>query len=220
MKRRGLPRLVEALVAGLALLLTLPTIALAAAAVALTSPGSPLFRQKRMGARGVPFVMYKLRTMRPTTGARVTKAGDPRVTRVGGVLRRWKIDELPELWNVVKGDMRLVGPRPEVPELVDMRNILWQEALAYPPGVTDPVTLRLRDEEQLLEAIGSGWQDFYRTILQPYKLQHYLEYQRHRTWRSDVSVLCQTGQAVLRLTRRQRVEGIRREINEMSVWDA
>lgn len=199
--RPGLPRPVEAALAGSALVIALPAIVAAGAAIAVTSPGPVLFRQKRIGECGRPFTMYKLRTMRVASGASVTAAGDHRITAVGRVLRKFKIDELPELWNVVRGDMRLVGPRPEVPELVDMRNALWREALTSAPGLTDPVTLRLRNEEAVLRAAGDKWESFYTSALQPHKLRGYVEYQRRRTWRSDLVVLVRTVVAIAGLHR-------------------
>jgi lipopolysaccharide/colanic/teichoic acid biosynthesis glycosyltransferase len=119
--------------------------------------------------------------------------------REGSLLRKLKIDELPELWNVVKGEMRLVGPRPEVPSLVDLDDPLWVETLSCPPGITDPMTLKLRDEESLLRAAGGDPERFYKTALQPFKLRGYVQYQRRRTWRTDVMVLAQTAAAIVRL---------------------
>ncbi len=113
------------------------------------------------------------------------------------MLRRSKLDELPELWNVLKGEMSLVGPRPEVPELVDPADPLWKEVLGVRPGLTDPVTVRLRDEEALMAGIEGDRDAFYRETLQPLKLRGYCEYLRRRTWHSDVGVLWETLLAVL-----------------------
>jgi lipopolysaccharide/colanic/teichoic acid biosynthesis glycosyltransferase len=187
-------------VAAAGLLLAGPIIALAAAAVAATSGTPVLFRQSRVGRDGRLFTMYKLRTMTAGSGGpSVTAAGDRRITGVGRLLRQLKIDELPELWNVVRGDMRLVGPRPEVPGLVDLANPLWQEALRAAPGITDPMTLQLRDEEAILRRAGGDSERFYRAVLQPFKLCGYVEYQRVRTWRTDLGVLVRTAAAVVRL---------------------
>jgi lipopolysaccharide/colanic/teichoic acid biosynthesis glycosyltransferase len=144
--------------------------------------------------------MCKLRSMAPTAGGpSVTACGDRRVTPVGRILRKLKIDELPELWHVVKGEMSLVGPRPEVPGLVDLSDPLWVETLSCPPGITDPMTLKLRDEESLLHAAGGDPEHFYKTALQPFKLRGYVQYQRRRTWRTDVIVLARTVAAIVRL---------------------
>jgi lipopolysaccharide/colanic/teichoic acid biosynthesis glycosyltransferase len=199
-KTPGLPRWVEAPIAAGVLAASAPLIALGAVAMAMTSAGPVIFRQQRMGRGGRPFTMYKLRTMAAmASGPSVTAAGDRRITPAGRILRKLKIDELPELWNVVIGDMRLVGPRPEVPALVDLQSPLWAETLAGAPGITDPMTLKLRDEESLLRAAGGDCEQFYKDRLQPYKLRGYVDYQRRRTWRSDLLVLMRTAAAVVRL---------------------
>src|SRR6267143_1863902 len=110
----GIPRSVEAVVSLAALVVCMPVLALAAAAIAVTSRGPVIFRQQRVGLGGRAFLLYKLRTMRLEPGGpQVTAGDDARVTWVGRLLRRTKVDELPELWNVLKGEMSLVGPRPE-----------------------------------------------------------------------------------------------------------
>jgi lipopolysaccharide/colanic/teichoic acid biosynthesis glycosyltransferase len=125
--KNGLPRLVDASIALAGLVIVAPLIALSAIAVAVTSRGPVIFRQKRMGRKGRPFTMYKLRTMRMTnSGPQVTAGDDARVTSVGKFLRKTKLDELPELWNVLKGDMSLIGPRPEVPRYVDPDDPMWR----------------------------------------------------------------------------------------------
>ncbi len=193
----GLPRAVEIPLAVVGLLLAAPVIGLAAVAVALTSGLPIFFRQTRVGRDGAPFRLIKLRTMRSDTGApRVTARGDSRVTLAGAVLRRTKIDELPELWNVLRGDMAFVGPRPEVPEYVDLSDPRWMEVLRARPGLTDPVTLRLREEEVLMAGVTGDRDLFYRETLQPWKLRGYAEYLRERNWRSDLRVLLQTAFAV------------------------
>lgn len=195
--KAGLPHPVDAVLALLGLVVTAPLIALAALAVLITSRGPVFFRQERVGRYGRPFVMFKLRTMRTTTaGPLVTSKGDRRVTPVGRVLRKLKIDELPELWNVVAGDMALVGPRPEVPRYVDLANPAWQQVLLVRPGITDPVTTQLRDEEALL-ASAEDSERFYLHTLQPYKLKGYLAYLRARNWLSDLKVLGRTALAIL-----------------------
>jgi lipopolysaccharide/colanic/teichoic acid biosynthesis glycosyltransferase len=113
------------------------------------------------------------------------------------LLRKTKLDELPELWNVVRGDLALVGPRPEVPGYVDLDNPLWQKVLEVRPGITDPVTLKLRNEEELLAGCGTDPEKFYLSMLQPYKLLGYVDYLRKRTWRTDVCVLIKTLFAVI-----------------------
>ncbi len=175
-----------------------PVIGLCALAV-LVSSGSPaFFRQTRVGRGGRPFRLVKLRSMRPTDrGPRVTARGDERVTPVGRFLRRTKLDELPELWNVLRGDMSFVGPRPEVPEYVDVHDPEWAGILQVRPGLTDPTTLSLRDEEALMEAAQGDRETYYRETLQPLKLAGYRSYLERRTWRSDVVVIWDTIGALL-----------------------
>lgn len=132
-----------------------------------------------------------------SAGPCVTSKGDARVTLVGRVLRKFKLDELPELWNVVRGEMSLVGPRPEATEYVDTQDPLWQRVLEARPGLTDPVTVRLRNEEELLGRAGEDHESFYLTVLQPYKLAGYIEYLNKRTWRSDLRVLLDTGRSIV-----------------------
>lgn len=193
----GLPRAVEIPLALVGLLLAAPVIGLAAVAVVVTSGLPIFFRQTRVGRHGAPFRLIKLRTMRSSTGApRVTARGDSRVTLAGAFLRRTKIDELPELWNVLRGDMAFVGPRPEVPEYVDLSDPQWREVLRARPGLTDPMTLRLRDEEVLMAGVTGDRDRFYRETLQPWKLRGYAEYLQRRNWRSDLRVLRQTALAV------------------------
>lgn len=189
----GIPRVVEVVVALVGLIVTAPLIALSALAIALSSRGPMIFRQSRVGRHGRHFVLYKLRTMRLSHGGpEVTASDDTRVTRIGALLRKMKLDEVPELWNVLKGDMSLVGPRPEVPRYVDPSNPLWQSVLAVRPGLTDPMTLRLRNEESLLTSVEGDREHFYRAVLQPFKLQGYLEYLQKRSSWSDIKVLVRT----------------------------
>ena len=165
----------------------------------LVSSGSPaFFRQTRVGRGGRPFRLVKLRSMRPSDGGpRVTTRDDDRVTPVGRFLRRTKLDELPELWNVLRGDMSFVGPRPEVAEYVDVHDPKWAGILQVRPGLTDPTTLSLRHEEVLMEAAPGDKETYYREILQPLKLAGYQSYLERRTWRSDLVVIWNTVGALL-----------------------
>lgn len=195
--RPGLPRWVEVALAGLGLVVALPLLAVVAMAVRLSSRGPVLFRQRRLGRAGKPFVMYKFRSMRgDARGPSVTAKGDPRITKVGRWLRATKLDELPELYNVLRGDMSLVGPRPEVPGLVDLTNPLWQVVLAVRPGITDPVTVALRHEEELLARAPGDRETYYREVLQPAKLRGYAAYLARRSAWTDIKVLIETVRAV------------------------
>src|SRR5688572_29285565 len=138
----------------LGLVLLSPLLLAAAAAVRRSSPGPALFRQERMGRNFQPFQILKFRTMlvdAPRLGGSLTLGErDPRITRVGRFLRRWKIDELPQLINVLRGDMSIVGPRPEVPKYVEMFREDYAEILAVRPGITDAASLKYRDEASRL----------------------------------------------------------------------
>jgi lipopolysaccharide/colanic/teichoic acid biosynthesis glycosyltransferase len=196
---QGIPRWVDAIAGAMALLLLAPLVCLCVVLVAAGS-GRPVFHtQLRAGRSGKPFTLYKFRTMRPSPGgAQVTASDDVRVTDVGRVLRRLKWDELPQFWNVVKGDMALVGPRPEAMVYVDLREPRWRQVLEVRPGLTDPVTIALRNEESLLAAVDGDRDEFYRRTLQPFKLRGYLHYLERRSWRTDVEVLLDTVVTVLR----------------------
>ncbi|MBT6491646.1 MAG: sugar transferase, partial [Deltaproteobacteria bacterium] len=164
----GMPSSLQKLIAGLGLVVASPILAGCAAAVACSSKGPILFRQQRMGRNGKAFTLYKFRTMADSnTGPKVTVKGDPRITSIGKILRKSKLDELPELWNVVNGTMALVGPRPEAVEYVDLNKELWNTVLLARPGITDPVTINLRNEEELLAAVDGAREDFYKSTLQP-----------------------------------------------------
>lgn len=201
---KGLPRGFDFIVSLGGLILCLPLLVVSALAVALTSPGGILFRQKRVGLGGEIFVIYKLRTMRAAgVGPQVTTGDDVRITRVGRFLRKTKLDELPTLLNVLRGDMALVGPRPEVPRYVKLEDPMWQTVLAARPGITDPVTLHLRNEEKLLAQVEGDMEKHYLDQLQPLKLKGYVSYLEQRSWRSDLKVLWQTVAAVV--IRRDRI---------------
>jgi lipopolysaccharide/colanic/teichoic acid biosynthesis glycosyltransferase len=190
--------LVELLLSFGGLMVAAPVIALAGIAVAVSSGFPVFFRQTRVGRNGRPFTLVKLRTMGVArSGLKVTASDDARVTRLGRLLRRSKLDELPELWNVLRGEMSFVGPRPEVPEYVDPENPAWKEVLRVRPGLTDPVTLRFRNEELLMAGVEGDRDAFYRETLQPLKLEGYRAYLRRRSWRTDVGVLYETVLAVL-----------------------
>ncbi|MEM6793671.1 MAG: sugar transferase, partial [Acidobacteriota bacterium] len=130
--------------------------------------------------------------------------GDQRVTAVGRALRATKLDELPELINILRGEMSFVGPRPEVEAFVDLEDPRWRRVLEARPGLTDPVTLRLRSEEALLAELrrsepASSTEDLYRRYLQPFKLRGYLDYLEARSAPGDLAILLATARAVLAL---------------------
>ena len=193
---RGIPRHFEIVLAVCGLIVAVPILLVVAVFIKLDSRGMVLFRQKRIGLNGETFTLFKLRTMAVSqTGGMITAANDCRVTPVGKLLRKSKIDELPELWNVLRGDMSFVGPRPEVPEFVDLNDLLWREILTHRPGITDPVTLRLRNEEQLLAQVVDK-ERYYREVIQPYKLRGYANFVRDKSWKTDIRILGRTLRAV------------------------
>ena len=192
--RAGIPRPIEAALAAVGLLVCLPVLVALIVMIRLTSRGPALFKQTRAGLNGRPFVLVKLRTMRAAgSGPQVTASNDDRITALGRILRKTKLDELPTLWNVVVGDMSLVGPRPEVPAYVDLNNPAWRAVLNAKPGVTDPVTIYLRNEEALMAACTGDRETFYLDNLQPLKLRGYISYLSKRSWLTDVSVLLGTA---------------------------
>ena len=189
---KGLPQWVSCISSFAGLICLSPLLAAACAVIKVSSPGPVLFRQKRMGMGGREFTLYKFRTMRNSgEGLKITPKGDPRITLAGKILRKTKIDELPQLMNVVKGDMALVGPRPEVREYVEMHPDLWAEVLRVKPGITDPITLRLRNEEELL-AQSDDPEKFYKDHLSLYKLNGYLRYIRTRSPSGDFKLIIRT----------------------------
>jgi len=199
---RGIPHWADATIAFLGLVVASPFMALIALAIAVSSRGPILFRQKRVGQHGHLFELHKFCTMTPSNGGpQVTSSNDQRITPLGRFLRRSKLDELPTLWNVLKGEMALVGPRPEVPRYVKLEDPIWQTVLAVRPGITDPVTLRLRNEEELLAQVETDTEKYYVDELQPTKLSGYVAYLEERSWRTDVRVLLSTLAAVVNPSR-------------------
>ncbi|GAB1385692.1 O-antigen biosynthesis protein WlbG [Melaminivora sp.] len=191
-------RLFDFLLALAALALLWPLGLLLALAIKLDSPGPALFRQERVGRHGRRFRIHKFRTMQPagpaagSAGPLLTAAGDARVTRLGRWLRRYKIDELAQLLDVLKGDMSLVGPRPEVPRYMALYP---QEArariLSVRPGITDPASILFRNEEALLAAAPDAERAYIDTIM-PIKQRYYLDYVAERSLGGDVLILWQT----------------------------
>ena len=193
-------RLVDLVGAIVGLLVLSPVMAIIAVAIKRDSNGPVIFTQERVGRRGRPFTLCKFRTMThgPVEGPTVTASGDARVTRVGARLRSTKLDELPQLINVAKGEMSLVGPRPEVRRYVDLWTVEQRHViLSVRPGITDPMTVQLRREEALLGA-QSDPEVYYAEYLVPEKAEGYMDYIRCRTIAGDLKILMETVVAVLR----------------------
>jgi lipopolysaccharide/colanic/teichoic acid biosynthesis glycosyltransferase len=172
-------------------LLALPLVLLGLA-VRLDSPGPALFLQERVGRGGRIFRIWKLRTMTVNaSGSLITPAGDRRVTRLGRLLRRCKLDELPQLVNVWLGDMSLVGPRPEVPRYVARYTDEQRQLLTIRPGITDPASIRFRHEDDVLARFADPERAYVEVVL-PLKLDLALEYLRERSLGRDLTVILRT----------------------------
>jgi lipopolysaccharide/colanic/teichoic acid biosynthesis glycosyltransferase len=186
-------RLFDLVCATIGLIVFFPFMVLVALVVAVSSPGPIFFRQKRMGRWGTLFTIYKFRTMVADAeiGPCITVQGDTRITRVGRLLRKFKLDELPQFVNVIKGDMSLIGPRPKLPH---------HESLHMPfrPGITGAATLAFRCEEELLRRIPEHELDlFYARTIKPLKAKLDWEYMQRASWWSDLGLLWCTATGCL-----------------------
>jgi lipopolysaccharide/colanic/teichoic acid biosynthesis glycosyltransferase len=187
--KQALRRFFDVMCAAGGLLTLWPVFATLALLIVLRDGRPILFSQMRVGRYGRQFRIWKFRTMRVgARGAAITVAGDRRVTKTGSLLRRLKLDELPQLFNVLRGDMSLVGPRPEAPEYVDFAAPMWQAVLQVRPGITDMATLLYRDEEDLLRAALNA-DRFYREAVLPAKLRLNLAYLRTRSFLQDLRLV-------------------------------
>lgn len=193
-----MPRLIEILLAAFGLIVLSPILIGAAVAVRLNSKGPALFRQIRVGQNGRDFEMYKFRSMvsGPNSGSLVTVSGDSRVTSVGKFLRKSKIDEFPQLWNVLKGDMSIVGPRPEVRHYLEFYPEDGLEVmLSLKPGITDPASIKFRHEEEILAAQDDP-QAYYKNVILPQKCAIYKEYTDQKSFMFDIKTIIQTFVAI------------------------
>lgn len=191
-------RLFDAVCAAAGLVLLAPLLLVAAVWVKLDSPGPVLFRQTRVGRFGVPFTIHKFRTMRVEPGAAITVGADPRITRAGQVLRQTKLDELPQLWDVLRGAMSLVGPRPELPHYVALYPAdLRDRVLAVRPGITDPASLAFSHEAELLAAAADPERE-YREVILPAKLKLSADYAARASLATDLRLILATLGRVLR----------------------
>ena len=186
---------VVAAVVGLVLLA--PLFLAVAAWIRLDSPGPVFFRQERVGRGGVPFWIHKFRTMRvEAAGPAITVGADPRITRAGVFLRRTKIDELPQLLDVLRGDMSVVGPRPELPRYVAAYPpALREKVLSVRPGITDPASLQFRDESTLLARAADPERE-YREVVLPAKLRLAADYVDTASLGGDLRLIAATLRAL------------------------
>jgi lipopolysaccharide/colanic/teichoic acid biosynthesis glycosyltransferase len=193
-----LKRAIDVAVSGVALLVLSPVFVLIGLAIILDS-GFPVFYfQERVGRGFGRFRISKFRSMETNhSGPKITVGGDNRVTRLGKILRATKMDELPQFWNVIAGDMSLVGPRPEIPEYVEMYRARYERILTVRPGITDLASVRFRDEERVLAEVANPIERYAREIL-PRKLDLAEEYVQRRSMMLDASILVRTVVAVFR----------------------
>ncbi|MFC0252448.1 sugar transferase [Massilia consociata] len=193
-------RLFDLLASLAGLVMLAPLLLVIALWIKLDSRGPVLYRQQRVGRGGRLFTIYKFRTMqqRPVEGPQLTVGADPRVTRAGRFLRHYKLDELPQLWNVVEGSMSLVGPRPEVPRYVDCYPPAQRRVvLSVAPGITDWAAIRYKDESAILARAADPERAYVEAVL-PVKLDYYVRYVNERSFWGDVRILAHTLAAIVR----------------------
>ena len=163
--------------------------------IIITSPGTVLYSQKRVGRQGRLFTLYKFRTMihnaDTMSGGSITVENDDRITAIGKLLRRWKLDELPTLWNVLKGDMSFVGPRPDVPGYADKLEGESRRILEIRPGITGPATLKYSNEEKLLADVDNP-KKYNDEVVFPDKIQINLEYVDNWSFWMDIKIIFKT----------------------------
>ncbi len=182
------------------LIILSPVLCVIALLIRRGSPGPVLFTQERMGRNGGTFTLYKFRTMTGNgagSGPQVTSLGDPRITGTGEVLRRYKLDELPQLLNVIKGDMSLVGPRPEVKRYADAFREEYSSILRVSPGITDYAALEFRNEEEILAGYADA-EDAYTRVILPEKITLYKKYIKEMGFMADLKILFRTMREVIK----------------------
>jgi lipopolysaccharide/colanic/teichoic acid biosynthesis glycosyltransferase len=192
-KQRFIKRSFDILLAAFGLLLLWPLMLLIALMIRIVDPGPVIFSQERVGRKGKLFYVHKFRTMTTEQNfqSTVTTLQDPRITTVGGFLRRWKLDELPQLLNVLIGKMSFVGPRPDVPGYADSLRGEDRIILTVRPGITGPATLKYRDEEALL-AKQSNPEKYNREVVLPDKVRLNREYVTNYSFKKDLRYIWQT----------------------------
>ena len=180
----------DRLASTMGLLILWPILLLVAIMIRVKMPGGPvIFKQKRVGQDGKLFTMYKFRSMTVShSGSSVSVAGESRITSLGAKLRKYKLDELPELWNVLKGDMSFVGPRPDVPGYADKLEGHDRNILKLKPGITGPASLKYRNEEELLAKIENP-QKYNDEVIYPDKIKINLYYLEHYSFLKDIQMI-------------------------------
>ena len=186
--------LLDRTLSALGLLVAAPVMLVVAVLIRITMPNGPvLFRQERVGLKGRLFTIYKFRTMTVGHGGpMISVAGESRITPLGAKLRRYKLDELPQLWNVLKGDMSFVGPRPDVPSEIDkLTDEQKALLLSIRPGITGPASLKYAHEERILQAQEKPLQ-YYDEAVFPDKVRINLDYVAHRSFWKDIAFMVKT----------------------------
>ena len=193
-------RLFDILASGLGLLVLNPLFLILAIWIKLDSKGPVFYRQVRVGKDNKDFRIFKFRSMRVGSdkGSLVTIGGrDPRITRSGYIIRKLKLDELPQLINVFVGDMSLVGPRPEVRHYVNYWTPEQMHVLDVRPGITDPASIKFRNENELMEQAQDP-EDYYINVIMQEKLKLYLEYVEHHSFWGDIGLIFKTFWVIIK----------------------
>ncbi len=183
----------ERLLAFIGIIILLPIFLIIGFLILILDEGSILFSQKRVGLNGKIFRLYKFKTMKKNKNKiQITALNDPRITPLGKILRKFKLDELPQLFNILLGDISFVGYRPEVPKYVDMNNKFFIDVLSYKPGITSPITLEFRNEEELIQNCKIDKELFYVEFVLPYKLHKACKFNKERNIYKDFFVILKT----------------------------
>jgi len=194
-------RLMDVLASSLVLILLFPVFLLVAVAIRLDSPGNPLYRGWRAGKDGRLFLMLKFRSMvlnADRSGSAVTGKTDPRITRVGHFIRKTKLDEFPQFWNVLLGDMTLIGPRPEAPSIVELYTSEQRQVLNVKPGLTGPSQISCSEDESMAVLSSEAAEHYYIQHVLERRLAIDAEYLRHRSFGGDLALISQTVGVMLR----------------------
>lgn len=187
-----MPRWLEAILSWVALLLLAPVFFIVSLAILILDGSPVIFAHERIGRNGKPFRLFKFRSMRAfQVGPSVTAQGDARVTFIGAYLRKFKLDELPQLLNILRGEMSFVGPRPEVKEFVDLYTSEQRRVLEVRPGITDPASIEFHNESEILSG-SEDWRKTYVEQILPEKLALSLNYIQHRSIWTDLKVIART----------------------------
>jgi len=200
MYKKYFKRFLDFILSFIGLLFLSPTFLIIAFLIKKEDGGSIFFRQIRVGKNGRYFKIYKFRTMVENAeklGAQVTKGEDPRITKIGKVLRKYKLDELPQLINVLKGEMSLVGPRPEVPKYVEVYKKEYEQILKVKPGITDFAALEYIDEEKILKDSKNPEETYLNKVL-PEKIKYYQKYLKEIGFITDMKLILRTLKSILR----------------------